>query len=310
MQISSFEFRAVKISLLGLLFAAQAVAVDGVIEINQASAVAGGITSGDAAGFPVTLDAPGSYRLTSNLTPAGSDTNVIEIDSVGVNLDLNGFVILGGTTCSASLIRPNVTGCTLAGAAVHGIAGNSIGSVEIRNGSIFGMKGALIELSGTPNVQIRDVIGGASGDPTGCIRLGVAAEVINTRVGFCNGGGLILADSAMVRDSRSGVTNDIGIKVGLVSIVRNNNVSLHNKAGISCLINCVIDGNTVSSNGTEGISAGTSSLTGNVSVSNGTFGMSLSSGGYGENVFNGNVSGHVSGSGVSRGDNSCSGAAC
>jgi hypothetical protein len=44
------------------LFIASAAAVDGVIEINQAKALAGGVTPGDTAGFPVALSAPGSYR--------------------------------------------------------------------------------------------------------------------------------------------------------------------------------------------------------------------------------------------------------
>src|SRR5271156_5439677 len=47
--------------------AAPAWAVDGVIEINQASAKAGGVTPGDTPLFPVTLSQPGSYRLTGNL---------------------------------------------------------------------------------------------------------------------------------------------------------------------------------------------------------------------------------------------------
>jgi len=49
-------------------------AVDGVIEINQARALAGG--PGDEPGFPVTIYASGSYRLTSNLS-VGSDTDAI-----------------------------------------------------------------------------------------------------------------------------------------------------------------------------------------------------------------------------------------
>lgn len=39
--------------LLGL--AGSAWAVDGVIDINQARALAGGVTPGDTAGFPVTI---------------------------------------------------------------------------------------------------------------------------------------------------------------------------------------------------------------------------------------------------------------
>ena len=38
--------------LLALLAAERAAAVDGVIEINQVRALAGGVTAGDAPGFP------------------------------------------------------------------------------------------------------------------------------------------------------------------------------------------------------------------------------------------------------------------
>ena len=58
--------------LLGLGLATPALAVDGVIEINQARAMAGGITAGDNPGFPVNLTESGSYRLTSDLTVAPS----------------------------------------------------------------------------------------------------------------------------------------------------------------------------------------------------------------------------------------------
>src|SRR5438046_162421 len=45
-------------------FAGASYASDGVVEINQARALAGGVTRGDAPGFPVTISQPGSYRLT------------------------------------------------------------------------------------------------------------------------------------------------------------------------------------------------------------------------------------------------------
>ena len=52
-----------------LLFAlaTPALAVDGVLEINQTCAVQTGCFAGDSPGFPVTITQPGSYRLTSNL---------------------------------------------------------------------------------------------------------------------------------------------------------------------------------------------------------------------------------------------------
>ena len=48
--------------LLGL--AGPLYAVEGVIDINQARALAGGVTPGDTPGFPVTVSQSGSYRLT------------------------------------------------------------------------------------------------------------------------------------------------------------------------------------------------------------------------------------------------------
>jgi hypothetical protein len=75
-----------------------ALAVDGVLEINQAKALAGDVTAGDAPGFPVTLSQPGSYRLTSNLAGDGGDGGaaaVIQITTSSVSLDLNGFEIAG-----------------------------------------------------------------------------------------------------------------------------------------------------------------------------------------------------------------------
>lgn len=69
-----------------------ALAVDGVVLIDQNKALAGNVTPGDAAGFPVTLSKPGSYRLSGNLSaPAGA--HGILIASAGVTLDLNGFTL-------------------------------------------------------------------------------------------------------------------------------------------------------------------------------------------------------------------------
>jgi len=93
--------------LLGGLLAltapcSQVHAVDGVIEINQARAEKGGITSADTPGLPVTLSAsptisdlrpPTSFRLTGSLSHSLAG-DVIEIVSPNITLDLNGFTIL------------------------------------------------------------------------------------------------------------------------------------------------------------------------------------------------------------------------
>ena len=100
-------------------------AVDGVIEINDARAIAGGITAGDAAGYSVSINESGSYRLTGNLD-SGSQV-AIRISAPDVTLDLNGFTIKGDGT-------PFIDGVSVSG---------STPNVEIRNGTIrdFGRHG-------------------------------------------------------------------------------------------------------------------------------------------------------------------------
>jgi parallel beta-helix repeat protein len=94
-----------------------ALATDGVGEINQTSALAGGITAGDIAGFPVSLTEAGSYVLTSNLS-VSAGTSGIEVGAPGVTIDLNGFTIDG------------------TGAADHGIDLNGHSRVTIKNGQV------------------------------------------------------------------------------------------------------------------------------------------------------------------------------
>lgn len=77
-----------------LFMIAQAHAVDGVVLIDQNKALAGNVTAGDTPGYPITINTPGSYRLSSNLTVPAS-VNGIVFATDGVTLDLNGFTISG-----------------------------------------------------------------------------------------------------------------------------------------------------------------------------------------------------------------------
>jgi len=116
----------------GLLSASPALAADGVIEINQARADAGGVTPGDAPGYPVTLSRPGSYLLTSSLLVASPNLTAIEITSDDVSIDLNGFKLVGPATCTgfgASLA------CAPAGSGA-GIFANARDGISVRNGFV------------------------------------------------------------------------------------------------------------------------------------------------------------------------------
>jgi hypothetical protein len=114
-------------------FATSALAVDGVVLIDQARALAGNVTPGDAPGFPVTISASGGYRLSGNLIVPAS-TNGIEIGSDNVTLDLNGFRI-AGTDGTLAGVRTSVGG--LRGIAVRN-GGVTNFSVGISLGAVFG----------------------------------------------------------------------------------------------------------------------------------------------------------------------------
>src|SRR5437763_15650196 len=79
-------------------FTTSAVAVDGVVLINQNVALAG-LGGCDTPGFPVTICQAGSDKLSGNLTVPDKDTAAIQITSSSVSLDLNGFAITGSGTC-------------------------------------------------------------------------------------------------------------------------------------------------------------------------------------------------------------------
>ena len=128
-------------TMLVLLVAAgssvAALAVDGVIEINQARALAGDVTPGDFGGFPVWITQSGSYRLTGDLIPP-SGIDGINIFADNVTLDLNGFGVLGsgevGVNDGISLSDPNVEirNGSVRGFLRHGIFGVGAGSTHAR----------------------------------------------------------------------------------------------------------------------------------------------------------------------------------
>jgi len=92
--------------MLAITSAGSALAADGVLEINHVCATTTGCFPGDAPGYPVEINQPGSYRLTSNLT-VPSSTNGIEVGN-GVDIDLGGFEIAGPISCLTDCPPPGV----------------------------------------------------------------------------------------------------------------------------------------------------------------------------------------------------------
>lgn len=250
---------SVAVSLLQpLLDPSPAVAVDGVIEINQAKALAGGVTPGDTPGFPVLVTAPGSYRLTGNLDlrplglPASANTDAIWIVSSvgGITIDLNGFSILGPALCD-----PSNPPCTDTGTGI-GVRSNTQNFLEVTNGTVFGM--------GSHGVSIlAGRVVGLVAESNGGDGIQFDNGVVEGSQALRNGGNGIYANlsgsiarSSARRNLLAGVagTNarlescQVETNLGrgidlLVAVVTSSLVNSNGNEELFCQSNCAIDGN-------------------------------------------------------------------
>jgi hypothetical protein len=105
--------------------------VDTTVLIDQAKALAGGVSAGDSAGYPITINQPGHYKLMGNLSVPGGVIG-IAVNANDVTIDLNGFSITGQVTCTGF---SNVNCSQTAG---HGINGSPAQRMSVRNGSVAG----------------------------------------------------------------------------------------------------------------------------------------------------------------------------
>ena len=207
-------------------------AVDGVEEINQAC-VSTGCFPGDSAGFPVSITRDGSYRLTSNLDVTGetSPENVTAVEVTtaaqsGVEIDLNGFLILGPTTCSGT----PVTSCNNTGTGI-GIQSNS-NFISVRNGTIRGM--------GDDGIQI----------VTG-------ARIDNVKIFFSGGDGFDLGSNCQIRNSSSVSNGGHGIVAGQSCLVTGNIVRANMGFGLFTNNFTGYGGNNFRQNGDGQVNEGT-----------------------------------------------------
>ena len=265
-----------------LLVAPPALAGGGVIEINQAAALAGGVTASDTPGFPVTLDTAGSYVLTGNLTVPDENTDGIVVSANDISIDLNGFAIIGPVTCSTNPVSCSHPSGT--GSGVERVSSSNHGT-SVKNGSISGM--------------------GKNG-----VFLGRQAEVTNLRVRWNRLLGIYASYGSTVSGNTAYNNGDDGIYAWDGSTVSGNSVYYNGGNGIQAESGSTVSGNTVSNNGGDGIYAYSGSTVSGNTV-RGNTGYGLRFGGfesaYSENVISGNTAGTVNGSAVQLGQNACDG---
>ena len=272
------------------LAAPSAQAVDGVIEINQASALAG-VGIGDTPGFPITLALRGSYRLTGELN-VPADTIGILVQNDQISIDLNGFSIVGGGG---------------GGNQGHGIITyvESIRGTRVSNGTVRSMSGHGIHVGADSHVSNVTVIGsgfaGIHVEENGVVADCVAIE---------NGGsGIEGGSDTRVQNSTSSHNGAQGIEVagGSVTSVLVAENGYNGVRGIGSTI--VIDSHA-RGNGGDGIDVESGLVSGNKISSNTGFAIRFApgaggGGGYVNNVMIGN--GYEVAHGVALGANTCGG---
>jgi Right handed beta helix region len=164
---------------VGLMQGSTALAVDGVIDVNNAA----------VGQFPFSIDQSGSYRLTGNLTVT-SGVDGIDVTADNVNIDLNGFSIIGA-----------------GGGAGVGIA-SSNSQVTVRNGTVTGMGSSGITLGANATVaDVHAVANGGNGIVVGNASLVTHSNVsANSLIGISiTGSGSTVVENSVYNNSGFGM---------------------------------------------------------------------------------------------------------
>jgi hypothetical protein len=163
--------------------------------------VAGGGVGTKISSLPLTINTPGFYYLTGNLSYTGTSTNAITVTSDDVTIDLMGFEISG----------PGLSFSANAGIAVIGHH-----NVEVRNGCLNGWKYGLIDGSGAYctralNLRMKNCLNGiylmgtGSNQIKGCSFLASSSQSTGYAI-YC-GSGLVMGNTVAT------VINSFGIYI-------------------------------------------------------------------------------------------------
>lgn len=244
-----------------------AMARDGVPEINQACAGLTGCFVGDGPGFPVTITASGSYRLTSNLVVPNENTDGIVVSTSDVSVDLNDFAIIRAACVG---IETNCTPTSGTGSGVERTS-NSNRGLSVMNGSIIGMGNYGVYLGDqaeVSNLKVRwnrftgiftgnsSIVTGNTAYQNGGTGISAAnAAVISRNTAYLNGGNGIFTSfaSTVAENTAYGNVAD-GIAASSGSIISGNTSNDNFGSGIFAFSGCTVDGNNVRGNDAYGLS--------------------------------------------------------
>lgn len=254
----------------GLALAPAAHAVDGVIEISQERILAGGVTPGDAPGYPLTIAASGSYRFTGNLSAtqvAGAAPSIeIVAPARDVAIDLNGFTLDGGGSCAAGATGAT---CTFLGLA-NGIVSSTSAQVAIRNGAIRGLRSAVV-ISSAAAVTLEDLLLTEHTNSGVFVEDGIPATIRRVVASVTAGRGIDAVSAAVidciadhnqltgirgleVSGSRASANASAGITVSAGGLVTNS-TARGNSTGVQALAGSSVASSTLRDNAGVGIGA-------------------------------------------------------
>ncbi len=284
--------RSILTFLLSLTLAGPALAVDGVLEINQTCAVNTGCFSGDTAGFPVTIDgsAGSSYILTGDLTVPDENTSGVLVSSSYITVDLGGHSVIGPVVCGGT---PTV--CSSSGTG-RGVSTTAVNGVRIRNGTVRGFGDIGVGTNASGSIEDVASIGNAGIG----IFVGPISTVDRSKAVANGGDGIAGANWVRISNSASVVNAGDGILVGNESIVSNNTVTQNEGRGIAAGDRSQISGNIVIAIGSRGITGDVDLTISNNTVDSSpstTRGIVVSRGVITDNVVRGGMTG-ISGMGA------------
>lgn len=229
------------IGVAAALGVARSASAAGAIEINHAKALAGGVSSEDTPGYPVTIFDPGSYVLTGNLQQSDPELHAIFIVGSDVVLDLGGFAITGPNFC------PESCATTGPGGGVYSTGDRNV----VRNGTVRGV--AARGVWGFSEGRIERVIAshngqnGIAGGSDTVVQSSMA--LYNQLTGISVGSGGAVIDSTSAHNLEIGIAVDSPATIARSSVRQNAGDGIYVQSGGRIAIrDCQIE-----SNGGDGI---------------------------------------------------------
>jgi hypothetical protein len=217
-------------------------AAGGALEINQDCAAVG-CFAGDSAGFPITITAPGSYVLTSDLKMTTDGAIAIQVNATPVEIDLNHHIIDGGGSCTGT----PVTNCTPGHGSygiLQGTGSSQPGVFHLHDGTIRGFTNTTLDPTAIYLDDARGVV---------LERITVVETGGNCAIGTgtdTHAGTMRLRDSQVSRNLSYGICPvAIGTPTNFSAVIENSDFSGNGVFAISTFPTLIVTGNRFTDNG-------------------------------------------------------------